>query len=372
MEKTKKKIKIICVVGARPNFIKITPIIKEFTKHQNLITAKLIHTGQHYDSKMSKIFFDELEISQPNYNLGVGSDSHARQTAKIMEKFEPIVLKEKPNLILVVGDVNSTLACALVSAKLQVPVAHVEAGLRSFNWQMPEEINRVLTDRLSDFLFTTEESANRNLIKENIPKEKIFFIGNVMIDTLKNHLKKSQKSKILEKLKLKKRTYALLTLHRAEIVDQKENLYLIADILKLISQKIPIVFPVHPRTQQKIKEFELEEKFKMSNLIITEALGYLDFLNLQNNAKIVLTDSGGIQEETTLLKIPCLTLRQETERPVTVEVGTNIVTNLNKEKILKELNLIMKNKFKKGEIPPFWDGKAAQRIVRILIKKLKK
>jgi len=365
-----KKIKIICVVGARPNFIKIAPLIKEMRKYPRLIEPVLLHTGQHYDTAMSKEIFQNLGLPKPDIYLYVGSGTQAKQTAETMNRTDDVILREKPDLMLVVGDVNSTLACSLVAAKLHIPVVHVEAGLRSFNFKMPEEMNRILTDRLSDFLFTTEESANKNLLKEGLSKEKIFFVGNVMIDTLKDHLKKSKKSKILQKMKIKKKSYTLLTLHRAEIVDQKENLHLISDLLKIIGQKMPIIFPIHPRTKQKIKEFELEEEFKMPNLIITEALGYLDFLNLESNAKVVITDSGGIQEETTFLKVPCLTLRSETERPVTTKIGTNVITGLDREKVLKEIDLILKNKFKKGSIPPLWDGKAAQRIVRILIEKL--
>lgn len=372
MRKKNKKIKIICVVGARPNFVKIAPLITEMRKYPKIIEPIVLHTGQHYDTAMSKEIFKDLGLPKPDIYLYVGSGPHAKQTAEIMNRTDDVIIRENPDLILVVGDVNSTLACALVAAKLQIPVAHVEAGLRSFNWEMPEEINRVLTDRLSDFLFTTEESASKNLLKEGISKEKIFFVGNVMIDTLKDHLKKSQNSKILEKLKLKKKAYALLTLHRAEIVDKKENLRLISDILKIIGQKISIIFPIHPRTQQKIRELEMEKEFQMPNLITTGALGYLDFLHLENNAKVVITDSGGVQEETTLFCVPCLTLRQETERPATVKIGTNVVTNLNKEKILREFDLILKNKFKNGSIPPLWDGKAAQRIVKILIENIRK
>lgn len=365
-----KKIKIICIVGARPNFIKIAPLIKEMRKYPKLIEPVLLHTGQHYDAAMSKEIFKNLGLPKPDIYLYVGSGTQAKQTAETMNRTDDVILRENPDLMLVVGDVNSTLACSLVAAKLHIPVVHVEAGLRSFNFKMPEEMNRILTDRLSDFLFTTEESANKNLLKEGVSKEKIYFVGNVMIDTLKDHLKKSQKSKFLQKLKIKKSSFALLTLHRAEIVDQKENLHLISDLLKVIGQKLPIIFPIHPRTKQKIKEFELENEFKMPNLIITEALGYLDFLNLEANAKVVITDSGGIQEETTLLKVPCLTMRSETERPVTIKMGTNVITGLNREKILKEIDLILNNKFKKGSIPPLWDGKAAQRIIKVLIDKL--
>lgn len=370
MNRKLKKIKILCVVGARPNFVKIAPLLSEMGKYPKIIEPILLHTGQHYDRAMSKEMFKDLGLPKPDIYLYVGSGPHAKQTAEIMNRTDDVITRDRPDLILVVGDVNSTLACSLVAVKHRVPIAHIEAGLRSFNWEMPEEINRVLTDRLSDFLFTTEESANKNLLKEGLPKEKFFFVGNVMGDTLKDHLKKLQKSKILHKLKLKKKSYVLLTLHRAEIVDKKENFRLIFDILKVIGQKIPIIFSIHPRTQQKIREFELDNELKMPNLIVTQALGYIDFLNLERNAGIVLTDSGGVQEETTLLHIPCVTLRRETERPVTVSVGTNVVTNLNKEKILREIDLMLRGRFKTGDLPPLWDGHAARRIVKILIQKL--
>ena len=336
-------------------------------KYHKTITPIVLHTGQHYDKVMSKEIFEDLSLSKPDIYLNVGSGSHAKQTAKIMDRTDDVISKEKPDLVLVVGDVNSTLACSLVAAKLKIPIAHVEAGLRSFNWEMPEEINRVLTDHISNFLFTTEKSANNNLIKEGFSKNKIFFVGNVMIDTLKNHLRKTKQSKILDKLKLKKKSYALLTLHRPEVVDKKEKLHQVLGILKSIGQKIPIIFLVHPRTKKKIKEFKLNNEFnKISNLIINEAVGYLDFLSLESNARFILTDSGGVQEEATILRVPCLTFRKETERPVTVEIGSSIVTGLDKKKILKQVNLILKNRFKNSKTPPFWDGKAAKRIVKII------
>jgi len=369
MAKINRKLKIFCVVGARPNFVKIAPLISEMKKYPKLIQPILVHTGQHYDQAMSKEIFKDLGLPKPDIYLYVGSGPHAKQTAEIMTRLDDVIVREKPHLILVVGDVNSTLAAALVAAKLRIPVAHVEAGLRSFNENMPEEINRVLTDRVADFLFTTEHSANKNLLKEGLAKQKIFFVGNVMIDALKKSKIKSQKSKILKRLNLKEKGYAVLTLHRAEIVDQKEKLLKILNILKVLGQKLPIVFPVHPRTRQNIKDFELENKFKMPNLIMTEALGYLDFLNLESNAKVILTDSGGIQEEATIFNIPCLTLREETERPITVKVGTNIVTGLNKDKILKEIKRILDNKFKTGHTPPLWDGRASERIVKVILKK---
>ena len=370
MNKRIQKLKILCIVGARPNFVKIAPLIAEMKKYPNFIQPVLLHTGQHYDQAMSKELFRDLKIPKPDIYLYVGSGPHAKQTAEIMNRVDDVIIRERPNLILVVGDVNSTLACALVGAKLQIPVAHVEAGLRSFNSAMPEEINRTLTDRLSDLLFTTEQSANKNLLKEGLPKKKIFFVGNVMIDSLKRHLPRAKKSKIIKKLKLKSKKYILLTLHRAEIVDNKENLIKIFNILKLIGQKSLIVWPVHPRTKDRIREADLVNELKLlSNLIITDALGYLDFLSLEYNARAVLTDSGGVQEETTFLGVPCITLRQETERPSTVTMGTNAITGLNEQKIFKELNFILTNRFKKGKIPPLWDGAAAQRIVKVILKK---
>ena len=370
MNKRIQKLKILCIVGARPNFVKIAPLIAEMKKYPNFIQPVLLHTGQHYDQAMSKELFRDLKIPKPDIYLYVGSGPHAKQTAEIMNRVDDVIIRERPNLILVVGDVNSTLACALVGAKLQIPVAHVEAGLRSFNSAMPEEINRTLTDRLSDLLFITEQAANKNLLKEGLSKKKIFFVGNVMIDSLKKHLPRAKKSKIIKKLKLKPRKYILLTLHRAEIVDNKENLIRIFNILKLIGQKSLIVWPVHPRTKDRIREVDLGNELKLlSNLIITDALGYLDFLSLEYNARAVLTDSGGVQEETTFLGVPCITLRQETERPSTVTMGTNAITGLNEQKIFKELNFILTNRFKKGKIPPLWDGAAAQRIVKVILKK---
>lgn len=364
-----RPIKILCVVGARPNFIKIAPLLEEMRHYPYKIKSILVHTGQHYDKKMSEEIFHDLSLPKPDVYLGIGSDSHAKQTSRIMIAFEDVVLKHKPDLVLVVGDVNSTLACALVAAKLHIPVAHIEAGLRSFNWKMPEEINRVLTDRLSDFLFTTEETANKNLIKEGISKDRIFYVGNVMIDTLKRYYKKSQKSAIFKKLNLTRKKFILLTMHRPETVDKKSKLYLLISIIDEVQKRIPMVFPIHPRTRMKIRDFKLEKELqKMENLILTEPLGYLDFLNLENNAKAVLTDSGGIQEETSALRIPCLTLREETERPATVAYGTNQVVGLSKSRIIKEVDKIMSDKMKRGKNLKYWDGKAAQRIVKILIK----
>ena len=382
--------KIVSVVGARPNFMKIAPIIEQLKiKNKNLkaeLKHVLVHTGQHYDEEMSKSFFEDLNLPKPDINLGVGSASHAVQTAKIMIEFEKVCLRERPDLIIVVGDVNSTIACALVASKLGIKIAHIEAGLRSFDRAMPEEINRVLTDAISDYLFTTCEDANENLRKEGIPEEKIYFVGNVMIDTLLRYKERAKKSNILEKLGLNKdlqvRSYALLTLHRPSNVDNRETFINILKALKDVSEKIPIIFPAHPRTQRQIKIFSLEKYFNFVNIEsnscvniensinLLDPLSYLDFLNLMANAKFVLTDSGGIQEETTILNIPCLTLRENTERPVTLKEGTNTIVGSNPEKIISKSMDILNGKKKIGRIPKLWDGKAAERIINILIEKL--
>ncbi len=360
-------LKIINVVGARPNFMKIAPIMKAQKAHRD-IQSILLHTGQHYDSGLSDVFFQDLKIDNPQIYLGVGSNTHAKQTAEIMEKFEKVCIKERPDLVLVVGDVNSTLACSLVAAKLQIKVAHVEAGLRSRNWEMPEEINRILTDRLADYLFTTSKDADANLKREGIDNSKIFFVGNVMIDTLKSFEQTSAtNSKILEKLKLTQGDYAVLTMHRAENVDHSDRLKAILDGLEEVQQKIRIIYPIHPRSCKMIRAFSYAEKIMaMQNLRLIDPLGYLDFLRLMSNAKFVLTDSGGLQEETTVLGIPCITLRSETERPITVTEGTNTVVGTDKAKIIQASLKILDGKSKKGRVPELWDGKAAMRIVKIL------
>ena len=359
--------KIINVVGARPNFMKISPIVDEMKKHPE-IQSLLVHTGQHYDREMSKLFFDDLKLPPPDIYLGVGSASHAEQTAKIMVEFEKVLLEQKPDLIVVVGDVNSTIACALTAAKLLVPIAHVEAGLRSLDRTMPEEINRILTDAISDYLFTTSKDADANLLKEGIPKEKIYFVGNVMIDTLMKQIGKAADSNILKKLGLQSKGYAALTLHRPANVDDKEVFVRILGALEEIQKKIKIVFPIHPRTRKKIEEFGLSDKIRnMTNFIITDALGYLDFLALTASSKFVLTDSGGIQEETTILKIPCITLRETTERPITVTEGTNVIVGSDREKIVKESLKAIEGRSKKGKTPELWDGKASERIVKVLL-----
>ncbi len=359
---------IFIVGGARPNFMKIAPLIKEF-KRQN-IKFKLIHTGQHYDYNMSKIFFDNLGIVKPDYFLNVGSGSHAVQTAKIMVEFEKILIKESPNLIIVVGDVNSTIACALVTKKLNTELAHIEAGLRSFDVKMPEEINRRLTDQIADYLFVTEESGVINLKNEGIDSSRIFFVGNMMIDTLISNLEKARKTNFYKALDLICGSYGLVTIHRPSNVDSREDLERIIEKLNFIQSKIKIVFPIHPRTRKNMKKFNLDLELNKSNIILTEPLGYLDFLNLMINAKLIITDSGGIQEEASYLKIPILTLRKNTERPITVEKGTNTLIGNDFSKLKINLENVLSNSYKKGQNIEKWDGKTSQRIVAIIKEKV--
>ena len=367
----KKRKKIFFICGARPNFMKIAPIIKEIRNFPEFGPV-LVHTGQHYDKEMSDIFFKDLGIPKPDIELGVGSGTHAQQTAKIMIKLENVLLRYRPMLVLVVGDVNSTLAAAIVSAKLNIPIAHVEAGLRSFDRTMPEEINRILTDALSQYLFTTDREANFNLEREGILKERIFFVGNVMIDTLILLKKKAlEKSTVLTRLSLCPKRYALLTLHRPPNVDNKHTLDNILSALKRISKLLPIIFVVHPRTQKQLEPFYLKKYFRDSKIILVKPQGYLDFLNLMVNSNFMLTDSGGIQEETTVLGIPCLTLRENTERPITISEGTNTLVGNKPKKIIKEAEKIINGDYKKGHIPKLWDGKTAKRIISILKGKLK-
>jgi UDP-N-acetylglucosamine 2-epimerase (non-hydrolysing) len=362
--------KILNVAGARPNFMKIAPLMKEMRKHPE-IHLILVHTGQHYDEKMSKLFFEDLQISKPDIDLEVGSASHAVQTAKIMMAFEQVLLNEQPDLVVVVGDVNSTIGCALPAVKLHIPVAHVEAGLRSFDRTMPEEINRVLTDAISDYLFVTEPSGIENLLNEGIAEEKIYFVGNVMIDTLLTHKAKAEQSSILQRLNLSPQKYALLTLHRPSNVDVRETFLRILDALEDIQIHLPIIFPVHPRTRERIDKFRLIVRVNsMKNLRLTEPLGYLDFLKLMAESKFTLTDSGGIQEETTILKVPCITLRENTERPITVQQGTNVVVGTKTARIIEEAHNILNGKVISSKMPDLWDGKAAERIVNIFMEKL--
>ncbi len=366
-------IKIICVCGARPNFMKIAPLMRVF-KESGKFETLLVHTGQHYDQKMSHLFFDELNIPKPDVNLGVGSGSHAVQTAEVMKRFEPVVLEFKPDYCLVVGDVNSTIACGLVAVKLGVKLVHVEAGLRSFDRTMPEEINRLLTDSISDMLFVTEQSGIDNLKNEGVPDEKVHFVGNVMIDTLLANKAKAEKSDILEKMALKKKGYAVITLHRPSNVDDMANLSKIIAAFEVIQKDLKLVFPIHPRTKKNIEGSDLQSRVAaMKNLILMEPVGYLDFLKLTANAALVMTDSGGIQEETTILGVPCMTLRENTERPVTVTEGTNRLVHIDTNDILKHYREIKANNFAaNGRIPKFWDGKAAERIAGTLFERASK
>ena len=360
---------IILVVGARPNFMKIAPLYDELESRE--IPVILLHTGQHYDDNMSKIFFDELGMPKPDVYLGVGSGSHAEQTAKIMLDFEKVCIEKEPSMVVVAGDVNSTIACALVSAKQLIPVSHVEAGLRSFDMHMPEEINRILTDRISNLLFTPSPDADENLLREGVKPDSIKLVGNIMIDSLLNHSEKSEKSKIHERFEITKGDYALITMHRPSNVDYEEVLSEIIDALETVSEDMPVVFPAHPRTTNMMAKFGLDNRINNNpNFVMNEPLGYLDFLALMKYAKAVITDSGGLQEETTALGIPCITIRENTERPITVEQGTNAIVGNSKENIIREWKNIVKTGGKKGRIPEMWDGKTSQRIADEIIQYL--
>lgn len=351
--------KLVTVVGARPNFVKIAPLLWQLQKTP-AVTARLVHTGQHYDERMSRLFFEELRIPRPDVNLEVGSGSHAVQTAEVMKRFEPVLLAEKPDAVLVVGDVNSTLACALTAVKLGIRVAHVEAGLRSGDRTMPEEINRILTDALSHWLFVSERSGVANLRGEGIAGERIFFVGNVMIDALLACRERAEQSTILEQLRIKAGDYGVLTLHRPANVDDPVQLRQLFRAIERLQREVPIVFPVHPRTRRALEAAALPA---LPNLRLTEPLGYLDFLKLTANARLVLTDSGGIQEETTVLGVPCLTLRENTERPATVEEGTNVLVGLEPGAIVSwGLQALSAFRWKGGR-PELWDGRAAERII---------
>ena len=364
-------IRIISVAGARPNFMKIAPLARAFAA-RDALAPMLVHTGQHYDERMSRLFFEELGIPRPDVNLEVGSASHAVQTAEIMKRFEPIVVDNRPDCVLVVGDVNSTIACALVAAKLGVPVAHVEAGLRSFDRTMPEEINRLLTDAISDFLFVTEPSGLANLKAEGVPDAKVHFVGNVMIDTLLANLEKARAGRTLEDLGLEPRAYVAMTLHRPANVDDPAVFERLFGAIRQIADDLPVVFPAHPRTRQNMERFGYfaEGGRRMGNVRVIEPLGYLDFLRLMAEARLVLTDSGGIQEETTILKVPCLTLRENTERPVTVDVGCNQIVGTDPDRILAAYRKVAGAETFTCGTPEKWDGRAAERIADILVERL--
>lgn len=363
-------LKILNIVGARPNLVKIGPLMREMSKRPE-INPILVHTGQHYDEKLSDVFFRQMGIPRPDINLEVGSGSHASQTAEILRRIEPVLDGQKPDLVLVVGDVNSTIAVSLAAVKLGLSIAHVEAGLRSFDRTMPEEINRILTDALAAYMFVTEEDAIDNLLKEGRPRERIYFVGNVMIDALRQFLPIAQRSKIGEQLGLLNGRdflpFAVLTLHRPSNVDSLPTLEKLLGAIDSVAETVPVIFPVHPRTQQRLTDSGIKHH---PRLRMIPPVGYLDFLCLLERARLVLTDSGGIQEETTALGVPCLTLRDNTERPITVTDGTNQLVGQDPAKILSAARQILNGKTKPGRIPPLWDGHAAERIVEILLREM--
>lgn len=365
--------KILLVAGTRPNFMKIAPVLRAINAYNtsvktNRIEPFLVHTGQHYDYEMSKVFFEDLGLPTPDASLEVGSGTHAQQTAEVMVRIEKLLLEKHPDMVFVVGDVNSTLAAAIAAVKLHIPIAHVESGVRTFDMTMPEEVNRVLTDHVSDYLFTTSEFDDKNLVKEGIPKAKIFCVGNVMIDSLLYMKQRAMQTDILDRLKLKPREYVLMTLHRPANVDNQENLNRILTYISEICRRIPVVFPVHPRTQKNIKDFGLGHVADSAEgrLILSEPLGYLNFLNLEMNARMVISDSGGVQVETTAFGVPCLTLMDIQVWVVTHKMGTNTLVGGDGHNLIKEANKVLDGKGKKGAAPALWDGKAAERIVKIL------
>jgi len=359
------------IVGARPNFMKMAPLYKVLKEQGDRYTPALIHTGQHYDEKMSKLFFEDLGMPEPDAYLHVGSGTHGQQTARIIERYEEYILSgNRPDLVIVAGDVNSTIACALVAKKLHIPVAHLEAGLRSFDERMPEEINRVLTDRISDLLLTPSEDGDANLLKEGVPAEKIHLVGNIMIDSLVEHRIKADGSELMSELGISENEpYVLVTLHRPSNVDEVSGLEMLLSAFNEIGKQIRIVFPMHPRTSKNIERLGLSSKLaEIPNLIITEPIGYLDFMKLQMNAKFILTDSGGIQEESTFFGVPCLTLRENTERPITITEGTNQLVPLDSQSIIQYSMDVLNGKVKTGCVPKYWDGNTAERVVKVLDK----
>lgn len=363
---------LLCVVGARPNFMKIAPIMAALEDVSPDIDMRLLHTGQHYDAAMSHQYFEALGIPAPDVNLEVGAGSHAVQTAEIMRRFEPALDEQMPDAVLVVGDVNSTLACALVAAKKGVPVIHVEAGLRSHDRRMAEEINRVLTDQIADLLFTTEREGRNNLLREGIAEERIHFVGNVMIDTLRRNLDHAvpvetiiQQSGAVGFLK-DTEGYAVFTLHRASNVDDPETLDGLMKTVEMVSKTLPVIFPMHPRTRSMAARYGLTALLDSSRILLVPPMGYLEMLGLMRDARVVLTDSGGIQEETTALGVPCITLRENTERPITLIEGTNTLAGVDPENILKIFDDVMRTGGKTGRIPEFWDGRAALRIAQVI------
>jgi UDP-N-acetylglucosamine 2-epimerase (non-hydrolysing) len=364
--------KILHVVGARPNFMKAAPVMRAFSAHEGIMQS-LVHTGQHYDANMSDVFFEQLGLPRPDFDLGVGSGSHAVQTAHVMLRFEEAVLKDRPDLVMVYGDVNSTVAATLVCAKLGIPIAHVEAGLRSFDRTMPEEINRLMTDQIADLLFTPSSEGDDNLLREGIAPERIHCVGNVMIDTLVRLLPQAQTRWPQLSAELGQSLpgfeanggYALLTLHRPSNVDHPDGLRDLMATLEELAREMPLLFPIHPRTRARLQEWNLQPR--QPNVHLMEPVGYIDFLALQQNARLVITDSGGVQEETTFLGVPCLTARENTERPVTVTIGTNILVGEDRQKLRDEARRLWKEGIGHHQIPPLWDGRAGERIAAITI-----
>ena len=369
---------VICVVGARPNFMKMAPILRAMAAHVPPLPVRLVHTGQHYDKDMSERFFEDLRLPQPDINLEVGPGTHAIQTAEIMRRFEPVVDAHKPSCVAVVGDVNSTLACSLVAVKKNVPVVHIEAGLRSYDRTMPEEINRILTDQISDRLYTTERTAENNLAREGIPSNRVCFAGNVMIDSVvfaranAHSAKQTLKSSNVDPSILSHPLgYGVVTLHRPSNVDHPETLRALLRVLGEVAANLPLVFALHPRTRCNIDRFGLLDLIDSARMVLLPPQGYLEMLGLMAGASVVLTDSGGLQEETTALGVPCLTLRENTERPITVEQGTNILVGRGRDSILGAIQEILAGRGKRGRVPEFWDGHAAERITADLYQWLK-
>lgn len=366
----KENMNILVVASARPNFMKVAPILQEIST-RTTVSGKLLHTGQHYDYEMSRIFFEELGIPDPDFHLGVGSGTHAQQTAKVFVEFEKILQSEKPDWVIVVGDVNPTMACTVVANKMGIRVAHVEAGLRSYDRSMPEEINRVLTDAIADLLLTPSIDGNMNLIKEGVAEEKIKFVGNIMIDTLYNMRERASESTILTDLNIKKSAYGLITLHRPSNVDHGETFTGFVEIIEEISQKMPLVWPVHPRSRKQAEKFNLWDRLSAcANVHLLEPIGYKDNVHLMNNAHFILTDSGGIQEETTALGVACFTARENTERPITITEGTNTLVGTQKENILQAINAHLTSELKNQDDLPkplYWDGMTAARIIDAIL-----
>lgn len=366
-------LRVHLVAGARPNFMKVAPLLRQLSRYPDRVKASLIHTGQHYDAEMSDVFFDELGLRRPDRFLGVGSGTHAEQTARVMIEFEKVCLEDRPELVIVVGDVNSTMACAITAKKLCIPVAHVEAGLRSRDWSMPEEINRIVTDALADFLFTPSRDADRNLLGEGIASERIHFVGNVMIDSLLGLMSKTDGRETLERFHVEERSYATLTLHRPSNVDDREALSGIVDVLLELSRELDIVWPVHPRSRKNLEKFDLWSRLEVCKTIkLSPPLGYLDMLALNRKARLILTDSGGLQEEATILRVPCVTLRDNTERPVTIECGANRLAGNSPSRIREAVASALNHNGREIAVPEGWDGRAAERAVEIILSRLGK